>query len=698
MFQSFWITISVISGMCFFREYQIFRQTANAILFPLGLIITIVGVFFLSQQRSSEHPTTTSGVHDSSTLTDSEHSHATLHQQQQHATQQIQHRLTRDPSSAAEDETEQRLLSHQQQQDVQMFQPIATASALTSQGQQSLLQSPLLNSVDVAKLKSSDTNLVLNADNQQPRTNGIMNQMHQQNGHQLRSSGGSNSDSSDTTSTDSDLDSPSINAMLALQSTSPHEQQPHPFFARKASSTHHASLLQQENADALGTPTARLVANAVRRFKDVIVGRKASNASTISNTFAYQSQTHSPQHRTNAQTTTIMQQHTGGSISSAHEGEYTQLSTPISDGNILNHKSTTAPNTSRLHDSNTTSAAAANAQTIAPLDVRIQIANDKDSSSFMNASSSQTTGLSPHNVQVIVQPSLQLQQQQQQRSIQPQQVHRPHHHAKKHRKQSQHQLFDCESGATTVRRAEVDTNSMLMLTPLALAATYAHLYDDPNNNNNGTDQRPQELRLNDSSSPHQSKANPSSTQQSFTNALAKRVDDSASYIASLLPKRQQNYKQNDERLLPQNHRDSSSSSSPHFAQTAAEGAELTSFTRSVPLTQSQTVPVSPLAFAQQSPQTAPLTAESLRTNQFSPIASNQQSNHRHQPYSQSPLFSSFDQSPNQSKDASNKLSPHNTSTSTNVTSTPQQADQQQQQSTMHVRRSSRTISQQQQHI
>ena len=51
VFQSFWILFSVLSGMMYFGEYnEIFATGATAPLFPLGLGITIFGVYILSQR------------------------------------------------------------------------------------------------------------------------------------------------------------------------------------------------------------------------------------------------------------------------------------------------------------------------------------------------------------------------------------------------------------------------------------------------------------------------------------------------------------------------------------------------------------------------------------------------------------------------------------------------------------------------
>jgi len=50
IFQSFWILVSVIAGMVFFGEYEgVFDKTANALLFPVGLLLTIAGVFMLTR-------------------------------------------------------------------------------------------------------------------------------------------------------------------------------------------------------------------------------------------------------------------------------------------------------------------------------------------------------------------------------------------------------------------------------------------------------------------------------------------------------------------------------------------------------------------------------------------------------------------------------------------------------------------------
>lgn len=44
VFQSFWILVSVISGMVFFGEYkEIFNQVVNGIMFPFGIMMTIAG-------------------------------------------------------------------------------------------------------------------------------------------------------------------------------------------------------------------------------------------------------------------------------------------------------------------------------------------------------------------------------------------------------------------------------------------------------------------------------------------------------------------------------------------------------------------------------------------------------------------------------------------------------------------------------
>jgi len=50
IFQSFWILVSVIAGMIFFGEYAgVFAHAANAVMFPMGLGLTICGVYFLTR-------------------------------------------------------------------------------------------------------------------------------------------------------------------------------------------------------------------------------------------------------------------------------------------------------------------------------------------------------------------------------------------------------------------------------------------------------------------------------------------------------------------------------------------------------------------------------------------------------------------------------------------------------------------------
>jgi hypothetical protein len=51
VFQSFWILISVVAGMIFFGEYKhVFNEPNSSIFFPIGVIITIAGVYVLSQR------------------------------------------------------------------------------------------------------------------------------------------------------------------------------------------------------------------------------------------------------------------------------------------------------------------------------------------------------------------------------------------------------------------------------------------------------------------------------------------------------------------------------------------------------------------------------------------------------------------------------------------------------------------------
>jgi hypothetical protein len=45
VFQSFWILISVVSGMVFFGEYEeMAKDETKIIMFPLGIVMTIVGM------------------------------------------------------------------------------------------------------------------------------------------------------------------------------------------------------------------------------------------------------------------------------------------------------------------------------------------------------------------------------------------------------------------------------------------------------------------------------------------------------------------------------------------------------------------------------------------------------------------------------------------------------------------------------
>jgi hypothetical protein len=51
VFQAFWILVSVISGMIYFDEFrEVFRTPKSAILFPLGVLLSISGVVLLSQR------------------------------------------------------------------------------------------------------------------------------------------------------------------------------------------------------------------------------------------------------------------------------------------------------------------------------------------------------------------------------------------------------------------------------------------------------------------------------------------------------------------------------------------------------------------------------------------------------------------------------------------------------------------------
>ncbi len=53
VFQSFWILISVLAGLIFFGEYAEMSELQSA-MFPVGIALTIVGVYFLSQRGVDE--------------------------------------------------------------------------------------------------------------------------------------------------------------------------------------------------------------------------------------------------------------------------------------------------------------------------------------------------------------------------------------------------------------------------------------------------------------------------------------------------------------------------------------------------------------------------------------------------------------------------------------------------------------------
>jgi uncharacterized membrane protein len=55
VFQSFWILISVIAGLVFFGEYREMTQH-QMVMFPIGIFITISGVYYLSQRGVDEVP------------------------------------------------------------------------------------------------------------------------------------------------------------------------------------------------------------------------------------------------------------------------------------------------------------------------------------------------------------------------------------------------------------------------------------------------------------------------------------------------------------------------------------------------------------------------------------------------------------------------------------------------------------------
>lgn len=57
VFQSFWILVSVTGGMIVFEEYRnVFDDPSSGILFPFGVIITIGGVWILSQRGGPNSP------------------------------------------------------------------------------------------------------------------------------------------------------------------------------------------------------------------------------------------------------------------------------------------------------------------------------------------------------------------------------------------------------------------------------------------------------------------------------------------------------------------------------------------------------------------------------------------------------------------------------------------------------------------
>ena len=53
-FQAFWILISVVSGLIFYKEYIGF-QPIEAALFSLGVLVTVVGVVMLSGRDTEDH-------------------------------------------------------------------------------------------------------------------------------------------------------------------------------------------------------------------------------------------------------------------------------------------------------------------------------------------------------------------------------------------------------------------------------------------------------------------------------------------------------------------------------------------------------------------------------------------------------------------------------------------------------------------
>ena len=50
VFQSFWILVSVIGGGVFYNEFNDF-SVLQWIMFPLGVLLTIIGVYYLSQRE-----------------------------------------------------------------------------------------------------------------------------------------------------------------------------------------------------------------------------------------------------------------------------------------------------------------------------------------------------------------------------------------------------------------------------------------------------------------------------------------------------------------------------------------------------------------------------------------------------------------------------------------------------------------------
>lgn len=55
VYQSFWILTSTVSGLIFFTEYRgVFDEPATAIGFPVGVLITVAGVYVLSQRGGAD--------------------------------------------------------------------------------------------------------------------------------------------------------------------------------------------------------------------------------------------------------------------------------------------------------------------------------------------------------------------------------------------------------------------------------------------------------------------------------------------------------------------------------------------------------------------------------------------------------------------------------------------------------------------